>query len=65
MLKKSSLKELLTIQDMARLCKCVDRTIRRRKANNTIPSPDIKEGNFVRWFPETFKNWKRKNATKK
>ncbi|HXE43228.1 MAG TPA: hypothetical protein VN516_09410 [Candidatus Baltobacteraceae bacterium] len=53
---------LWTIQDVVAFLKVNERTFYRRRADWKFPAPDINEGSFIRWHPDTVKNWKNPNV---
>ena len=52
-----SVAKLWTIQDVVAHLKCDESTFYRRRAKWKFPAPDIHEGNFIRWLPETVSQW--------
>jgi hypothetical protein len=59
-----SLDRLWTYQDIATHLKIDHRNLRPSRRGNKIPPPDIREGNFMRWFPQTILTWEQKNRGK-
>jgi hypothetical protein len=53
------LEKMWTIQDVVRHLQCHKRTFERRRDDWKFPAPDIHEGSFIRWHPETVLNWKK------
>jgi hypothetical protein len=55
-----ALDRLWTYQDIAAHLQIDHRNLRPSRRGNKIPPPDICEGNFMRWFPQTILNWEQK-----
>ena len=57
----ASVARLYTVQDVVRHLQCHESTFYRYRAAWRFPAPDINEGSFIRWHPQTVLNWKKPN----